>query len=306
MKKVESREFIKKILNNILNINYTNQSYWNKLNLATSRTILNYINGDTKNIREHTKKTIQKIIVFECLEKKNIIKKKRIQIEIENLLDNKEKYLLNKIKIDINGDDDKYFELLVKYVLEDLFSNDNNISSLAEYENNNAKINKPNIIKKFFDLKTIILMIVIILFSVLNLITTFYTLKNYPLKVNTSYKNYDIRENNKIFASSFIEDINFPDNTIIESGKNFNKGWKIRNNGTITWDKSNNFKVVKVNGIIGKQFLTLPLTKPGELAEIWTDVISVPKKPGKYKVVYQLEYKGKKFGTQFWLIFKVK
>lgn len=103
--------------------------------------------------------------------------------------------------------------------------------------------------------------------------------------------------NNCINSAEFIEDVTFPDGTVIGPGEPFRKVWRLRNTGTCIWNRS--YKVVSSGQLHmgGTQSSYLLRTvQPGETADVVMDLVS-PVIYGSFKSEYLLEDdKGNRFG----------
>ena len=99
------------------------------------------------------------------------------------------------------------------------------------------------------------------------------------------------------YKVGFITDVTIPDNMIIQPGTAFKKTWRLRNDGTGTWEP--NFKLVFVNGdsMGGPASKTLDETvAPGETIDISVD-LTAPSISKTYKGNWMLQTdKGVNFG----------
>lgn len=90
--------------------------------------------------------------------------------------------------------------------------------------------------------------------------------------------------------AKFEADINYPDDTVVESGKNFDKKWRLRNDGTCSW--TSGYKVVFVSGDAMGGAGTMPLTnaavQPGASVTVSVN-LTAPSAPGTYRANYKLQ-----------------
>jgi uncharacterized protein YkwD len=99
-----------------------------------------------------------------------------------------------------------------------------------------------------------------------------------------------------IDKAGFFGDVTIPDDTLVKMNQAFTKTWRIRNEGTCTWD---GYQVVFAGGSIlnGPQAAPLPKAAPGEIIEVSID-LRAPAQGGKYVSDWQFQNKiGKRFGV---------
>lgn len=97
--------------------------------------------------------------------------------------------------------------------------------------------------------------------------------------------------------AAFYADVTVPDNTIFKPGDNFTKTWRVRNEGTCTWNSS--YHLVFESGEIMNGALSNPMPDitPGEIADISID-LKAPARWGQYTGNWQFENeKGQRFGV---------
>jgi hypothetical protein len=113
--------------------------------------------------------------------------------------------------------------------------------------------------------------------------------------------------------ASFVKDVTYPDNTIIASGTNFTKTWRLKNSGQTTWSADYEIVFASGNSMEGKAASKIGvLVRPGETIDLSIDLKS-PASPGKYKGEWMLRNtNGKIFGLgekadkSFWVIIQVE
>jgi hypothetical protein len=88
----------------------------------------------------------------------------------------------------------------------------------------------------------------------------------------------------------FEADINYIDDTVVPAGNNFDKKWRLRNNGTCTW--TSGYKVIFVSGDAmggaGAVQLTNGTVPPGSSVEVSVN-LTAPAAPGTYRGNYKLQ-----------------
>jgi hypothetical protein len=90
--------------------------------------------------------------------------------------------------------------------------------------------------------------------------------------------------------AAFEGDINYTDDTVVPAGQNFDKKWRLRNNGTCTW--TSGYKVVFVSGDAmggaGSVQLTNGTVQPGASVNVSVN-LTAPASPGTYRGNYKLQ-----------------
>lgn len=100
-----------------------------------------------------------------------------------------------------------------------------------------------------------------------------------------------------IDKAAFYADVTVPDNTIFKPYDAFKKTWRVRNEGTCTWD--DRYSLVFASGEImnGPLSNSLPVVAPGEVSDISID-LQAPSRWGKYTGNWQFENgSGQRFGV---------
>jgi len=113
--------------------------------------------------------------------------------------------------------------------------------------------------------------------------------------------------------AGFEKDVTIPDNTVIGSGEQFTKTWRLRNDGTCTWNSS--YAIVFDHGDAmggpASAVLTGEASAPGETVDI-SLVLIAPETPGTYQGYWKLRNPaGQVFGLgsgkdkDFWVKIRV-
>ena len=89
-------------------------------------------------------------------------------------------------------------------------------------------------------------------------------------------------------CASFVADVTIPDGSYVAPGSTFTKTWRIRNNGTTTWNT--NYKLVFSSGtqMSDQTYVNLPYNvQPGQTVDISVQM-TAPKETGSYKSSWML------------------
>ena len=89
-------------------------------------------------------------------------------------------------------------------------------------------------------------------------------------------------------CASFVADVTIPDGSYVAPGSTFTKTWRIRNNGTTTWNT--NYKLVFSSGtqMASQTYVNLPYNvQPGQTVDISVQM-TAPKETGSYKSSWML------------------
>lgn len=113
--------------------------------------------------------------------------------------------------------------------------------------------------------------------------------------------------------ATFVKDVTYPDNTVIASGTNFTKTWRLKNEGQTTWTADYEIIFSSGNAMDGKAANKIGfVVKPGETIDLSVDLKS-PTTSGEYKGEWMLRTPGGKvFGVgekadkSFWVIINVE
>jgi hypothetical protein len=99
-------------------------------------------------------------------------------------------------------------------------------------------------------------------------------------------------------VAKFVADVNFPDDTQVSPGQGFTKVWRLRNDGTCTWNEA--YKVVFIGGdsMSNNTPLAIPaIVSPGATVDLAVDMVA-PAGNGTYRGDYQIrDPQGAHFGV---------
>lgn len=87
----------------------------------------------------------------------------------------------------------------------------------------------------------------------------------------------------------FIDDVNYPDGTVVSAGANFTKKWKIKNTGSCSWDSSYSILFDHGDRMGAPDWvkLTNGSVSPGSTVEISVD-LTAPTSAGTYQADFKL------------------
>jgi len=110
-------------------------------------------------------------------------------------------------------------------------------------------------------------------------------------------------------AAEFIQDVNFPDGSVIAPGTSLIKQWRLKNTGSVKWPEGSKLIFLRGNReLLGeREEFDVPSAEPGESVDV-SCPITVPVKAGKYTAYFKLADKDRAvfFGRRFWIEFVVK
>ena len=113
--------------------------------------------------------------------------------------------------------------------------------------------------------------------------------------------------------AGFEKDVTIPDNTILNAGEQFTKTWRLRNDGTCSWNSSYALVFDRGDAMGGpaSAALTSETIAPGETVDISVELVA-PETPGTYQGYWKLRNPaGQVFGLgdegdkDFWVKIKV-
>jgi len=108
--------------------------------------------------------------------------------------------------------------------------------------------------------------------------------------------------------AEFIQDVNFPDGSVIAPASTILKQWRIKNAGSVAWPEGSKLIFLRGNReLLGEvEEFAVPLAQPGESVDISCPV-NVPGKIGHYSAYFKLANKDRAvFGHRIWIEFDVK
>jgi uncharacterized protein YkwD len=88
--------------------------------------------------------------------------------------------------------------------------------------------------------------------------------------------------------ASFVSDVTIPDNSTVAAGSEFTKTWRVRNAGTCIWWAGYTLTHYSENAMSAPASVPLPVTNPGESADISVDLIA-PSVAGTYRGNFVIE-----------------
>ncbi len=99
-----------------------------------------------------------------------------------------------------------------------------------------------------------------------------------------------------LYASKFIEDVTIPDGSLLPTGQQVEKTWRIRNTGTCSWKEGTSLIHIEAHKFDAPGKVTVPLAIPGDEVDVSIS-FTTPKTPGIYESYWRLENaKGELFG----------
>ena len=102
--------------------------------------------------------------------------------------------------------------------------------------------------------------------------------------------------NNCINNLLYIEDLTFPDGTIVKAGIPIKKQWRVENNGSCNWNSRYLLRWVSGDDLGGEPEIALYPAKAGSKAIIQIDIIA-PNQPGTYTATWNaFDPNGQPFG----------
>jgi hypothetical protein len=100
-----------------------------------------------------------------------------------------------------------------------------------------------------------------------------------------------------VLNSQFIADVTVPDGAQMNPGASFTKTWRVRNNGTCTWDSSFTIAFAGGSNLAGFTQNIIPPTAPGATADI-SIPMTAPASGGTYSSFWRLrDARGEFFGA---------
>jgi len=111
-------------------------------------------------------------------------------------------------------------------------------------------------------------------------------------------------------SMEYVSDLNYDDRNMtapptLQPGEAFRKGWRVRNNGTCTWDST--YALTFVQGSApgaamgGQPTAISQIVPPGAVYDLYIDLVA-PLQPGTYRGVWQMRNaQGQAFGQRLWV-----
>lgn len=99
----------------------------------------------------------------------------------------------------------------------------------------------------------------------------------------------------------FVEDVSFPDGSIVQAGERIEKIWRVENNGTCSWDSQYRMRLVNGDQLGAPAELALFPARPGTQAELRIIFIA-PSESRLYLSTWQAyDANGLAFGDPFYI-----
>lgn len=99
----------------------------------------------------------------------------------------------------------------------------------------------------------------------------------------------------------FVEDINFPDGTIVRPGEKIEKLWRVQNDGTCSWDSRYSMQLVSGDQLGAPAELALYPALPGSQAELRVIFIAPPENRYYQSTWQAFSPEGTAFGDPFFI-----
>lgn len=100
---------------------------------------------------------------------------------------------------------------------------------------------------------------------------------------------------------TFLEDLTFPDGTVVQPGDELDKRWLVENSGTCNWDRNYGLVLISGPGMGAPQDQALFPARSGTSAVIRI-IFTAPEEPGVYRSAWQArDPGGKLFGDPFFI-----
>lgn len=99
-------------------------------------------------------------------------------------------------------------------------------------------------------------------------------------------------------SARFVEDVTVPDDSLFNSGVNFAKTWRLRNDGECTWPEGTVWVFIGGSLLGAQSPVTVERAEPDRIVDISVDMVA-PAAPGAYKSYWRLQtVEGEFFGDQ--------
>ncbi len=108
----------------------------------------------------------------------------------------------------------------------------------------------------------------------------------------------------------FVSDLSFGDGNgtfypDVNPNQSFQKGWRIRNTGTCTWNSTYSLRFVSGTQMNGQNTAVQGNVAPGQNFDMWVNLVA-PSQPGQYQGIWQM-FNGRNlaFGQRIWVMVEV-
>jgi hypothetical protein len=99
-------------------------------------------------------------------------------------------------------------------------------------------------------------------------------------------------------SARFVEDVTVPDDSLFNSGVNFRKTWRLRNDGECTWPAGTQWVFIAGDLLGAQSPVEVELAEPERIVDISVDMVA-PAAPGTYNSYWRLQTtEGEFFGDQ--------
>ncbi len=110
----------------------------------------------------------------------------------------------------------------------------------------------------------------------------------------------EVVEERDCLNATFVADVTIPDNTQLENEAEFDKTWRLRNNGTCAWPEDTVLAFVGGNQMGAPDAVEVGVVEPGEATDI-TVPMRAPAEHGRYRGDWRLRTGDGPFGTRMWV-----
>ncbi|MHC1772502.1 MAG: NBR1-Ig-like domain-containing protein [Flexilinea sp.] len=84
----------------------------------------------------------------------------------------------------------------------------------------------------------------------------------------------------------YIDDVNYPDGTVVEAGSVFMKEWEVQNNGSCDWTEEYRLRFVSGEQMSAPDFVSIPSVTVGNKGKLSVE-LKTPEKPGTYRSTWK-------------------
>ncbi len=91
---------------------------------------------------------------------------------------------------------------------------------------------------------------------------------------------------NCINSFLYLDDVNYPDGTVVEAGSVFMKEWEVQNNGSCDWNEGYRLRFVSGEQMSAPDFVSIPSVTVGSKGKLSVE-LKAPEKPGTYRSTWK-------------------